>query len=172
MLLYVERRCGAVRVGASGQDEFEAWPASPCEQRADRRWAAASISGRLSRISLARLPGSRAIQVFAGSRAFSRSELFAGDGGQRQVGEGVADKFGLNAALAIELLFEWEDDQHAVDVFLDELDAVLLPGPELWADEEEDGDAEAVQLLGELEVDVGEVDEDGEHGAAVADGRA
>ncbi len=53
---------------------------------------------------------------------------------------------------------------------LHELDAVLLPGPELRADEEEDRDAEAVQFFGELEVDVGEVDEDGDVGAAVADG--
>ncbi len=79
----------------------------------------------------------------------------------------MADEFRLDAALAVELLFEGEDDQHAVDVFLHELDAVLFPGPELRADEEEDGDAEAVEFLGELEVDVGEVDEDGEGGTAL-----
>ncbi len=38
------------------------------------------------------------------------------------------------------------------------------------ADEEEDGNAEAMQLFGELEMDVGEVDEDGKGGAALADG--
>ena len=47
---------------------------------------------------------------------------------------------------------------------------MLLPGPELGADEEDDGDAEAVELLGQLEVDVGEIDEDGDIGAAGADG--
>ena len=84
----------------------------------------------------------------------------------------MADELGLNAALAVELLFKGEDDQHAVDIFLDELDAVLLPGPELRADEEDDGNAEAVQLLGELEVDVGEVDEDGDVGTALRGWRA
>jgi hypothetical protein len=47
---------------------------------------------------------------------------------------------------------------------------VLLPGPELGADEEDDGDAEAVELLGEGEVDVWEVDEDGEIWLAATDG--
>ncbi len=82
----------------------------------------------------------------------------------------MADEFGFHAALAIERLLEGEDHEHAVDVALDELDAVFLPGPELRADEEEDRDAEAMELFGELEVDVGEVDEDGERGAALADG--
>ena len=103
-------------------------------------------------------------RCWSGSRSLHGGELLAADGGQGQVGEGMADEFGFDAALAIELLFEGEDDEHAVDVALDELDAVLLPGPELRADEEDDGNAEAVEFLGELEVDVGEVDEDGDGG--------
>ena len=90
--------------------------------------------------------------------------------GSGKLGEGVADELGLDAVLAVELLFEWEDHEHLVDVFLDELDAVLFPGPELRADEEDDRNAEAMELFGELEVDVGKVDEDGYIGAAVADG--
>jgi hypothetical protein len=41
---------------------------------------------------------------------------------------------------------------------------VLLPGPELRADEVDDGNAEAVEFAGEAEVDLGEVDEDGDGG--------
>ena len=67
--------------------------------------------------------------------------------------------------VAIERLFEGKDDEHLVDVFLHELDALLFPGPELGAYEEDDGDAEAVELFGELEVDVGEIDEDSDVGA-------
>jgi hypothetical protein len=76
----------------------------------------------------------------------------------------VADELGLDAALAVERFLEGEDDEHLGDVFLDELDAVLLPGPQLRADEEDDRYAEAVELLGQLEVDVGKVDEDGDVG--------
>ena len=53
--------------------------------------------------------------------------------------------------------------------FLDQADAVFLPCPELGADEEDDGNAEIVELLGELEVNIGEVDEDGNIGPALAD---
>jgi hypothetical protein len=67
----------------------------------------------------------------------------------------MADEFGGDAALAVELLFKREDDQHALDVFAHEPDAVLLPGPELRADEVDDGNAEAVELLGEAEMNLG-----------------
>ena len=50
--------------------------------------------------------------------------------------------------------------------FADELDAVLLPGPELGADEVDDGDAETVEFVGESEMDFGKVDEDGDVGRA------
>ena len=46
-----------------------------------------------------------------------------------------------------------------------------LPGPELGADEPEDGDVEALAVFGEAEVDIGEVDEDGEGGAFLFQGR-
>ena len=97
-------------------------------------------------------------------------ELLAGDGGLRQIGEGMADEFGIDAAGAVVRLFEGKDDEHAANVLADEADSVLLPGPELWADEVDDGNAEAVEFFGEAEVDFGEVDEDGDGGAAGADG--
>ncbi len=105
-----------------------------------------------------------------GVEAVFGGELVAGDGGQRQIGEGMADELGLDAALAVELLLKREDDQHAADVFAHQPDAVLLPGPELRADEVDDGNAEAVELAGEAEVDFGEVDEHGDGGPARADG--
>src|SRR5579872_385584 len=93
-------------------------------------------------------------------------KIFAAIDGNRQVGEGVAYEFCAYAAVAIEGLLKGEDNQHAVDVALHELDAVFLPCPELRADEEEHGDSEPMELCGELEVNVGEIDEDGERGSA------
>src|SRR6185312_14232021 len=43
--------------------------------------------------------------------------------------------------------------------------AVLLPGPELRRDKVEDGNSGAVEMFGEREIHVGEVDENGEVGA-------
>jgi len=52
---------------------------------------------------------------------------------------------------------------------LDPAETALFPGPELGGDEPEDGDVEAFESLGEAEVDVGEVDEDGDGGAGALD---
>ena len=73
----------------------------------------------------------------------------------------MADKLGLHAAFAIERLLEGEDHQHPVDVLPDQLDAVLLPGPQLRADEVEDRNAQPVQLFGQPEVNLGKIDEYG-----------
>jgi hypothetical protein len=59
---------------------------------------------------------------------------------------------------AIERLLEREDHQHPVDVLPHQPDALLLPGPQLRADEVDDGNAEAVELPGQPEVDFWEVD--------------
>ena len=99
-----------------------------------------------------------------------RGVCLARDGRQRQCGEGVADEFGVDVAGAVEGGFEGEDDEHAVDEALHPAQAAALPGPELRADEPEDGDAEALAVHGEAEVDVGEVDEDGERGRVALDG--
>ena len=82
----------------------------------------------------------------------------------------MAYELGLDSAGAVEGGFEGEDDHHAGDALLHTAEAVALPGPELRADEVEDGDAEFFQLAGEAEVDVGEVDEDGDVGAVFFDG--
>src|SRR5206468_3124107 len=96
--------------------------------------------------------------------------MFAGDFGWEEIGEGVADEGDFDAMLPIERLLEGEDDNHLADIFLHELDAVLLPRPELGADKEDDGDAEPMELFGEFEVNVREVDEDRDIGPVLADG--
>ena len=82
----------------------------------------------------------------------------------------MADKIGLDAALAIILLFKRKDDQHALDIALNLLDAVRLPGPELRADEVDHRNAEAIEHLGEAEMNFRKVDEHGDGGAAGVDG--
>lgn len=88
--------------------------------------------------------------------------ILAADGRQRKHGERVADELGCYSAVAIEGLFEWEDNHHAVDALLNRAQTAALPGPELRADEPEDGNAEAFDVFGEAEVDLWEVDEDGD----------
>jgi len=95
---------------------------------------------------------------------------FAGDGGEGQLGQGMADEFGVYVAVAVESGFEGEDYHHAVDALLDPAETAALPGPELRADEVDDRDVEFFQLAGEAEVYVGEVDEDGDVGALLFDG--
>ena len=85
-------------------------------------------------------------------------------------GEGVADELGVDAAVAVEGLFEGEDDEHFADALLHPAEAAALPGPELRGDEPDDGDAGGVEVSGEAEVDVGEVDEDGDGGLVALDG--
>ena len=71
---------------------------------------------------------------------------------------------------AVERLFEGEDHQHSVDVLPHKPDASLLPGPQLRGDKIEDRDSQPVKLPGQPEVHFGEVDEDGELRAPLADG--
>ena len=85
------------------------------------------------------------------------------------MGEGVADEGGVDVAGSVEGGFEGEDDEHLRDALLNPAEAAALPGPELGGDEPEDGDVEALELAGEAEVDVGEVDEDGGGGAGGLD---
>src|ERR1017187_10151335 len=103
-------------------------------------------------------------------QAVVRSEPFPRKLGERQIGQRVADKLRLHTAFAIERLLKRKDHQHAIDVLLYQLDAVLFPGPKLRADKEDDWHAQAVELGGELEVDIREVDQDSDVGAMVADG--
>ena len=81
----------------------------------------------------------------------------------------MADEGGVDVAVAVESLFEGEDDEHFGDALLHPAETRTLPGPELRADEPDDGDAEFVEVFGEAEVDVGEVDENGDAGFFAAD---
>jgi hypothetical protein len=82
----------------------------------------------------------------------------------------MSDEFGIDAPGTVEGLLEGEDDEHLVDALLDPAEAAALPGPELRRDQPDDGDAGAAKMFGEAEVDVGEVDEDGDVGAVAAEG--
>jgi hypothetical protein len=70
---------------------------------------------------------------------------------------------------AVEGGLEGEDDEHVGDALLHPAQAAALPGPELRADQVDDGDVEAFAVGGEAEVDVGKVDEDGDGGALAVD---
>ncbi len=91
-------------------------------------------------------------------------------GRQGQLRQGVADECGVDASCAVEALFEGEDDHHAADPLLHPAEASALPGPELRTDEVDDGNVQLAELTGEAEVDVGEVDQDGDVGTALFDG--
>ena len=81
----------------------------------------------------------------------------------------MADEYGVYGSLLVEGLLEGKDDEHAVDALLDPAETAVLPGPELGADEPEDGNAGAAKVFGKTEVYVGEVDEDGCVGPLLAD---
>ena len=111
-------------------------------------------------------PGLGGVEVVLGGVGLSWERGRGGLGGE----ERMADELGVDAALAVEGLLEWKDDEHLGDALLDPAKTVALPGPELWRDEPYDGDAGAAQVASEAEVHVGEVDEDGDAGAIAADG--
>src|SRR5580704_8576587 len=98
------------------------------------------------------------------------SVRFAGDRGLRQLRQRVADELSVYAAGAVEAFFKREDDHHAGNALLHPAQAAAFPGPELRADKVEDRDTEFFQFAGKPEVDVGEVDQDGDVGAASPDG--
>ena len=82
----------------------------------------------------------------------------------------MSDEFGLDLAVAVEGLFEGEDDEHLRDALLDPAEALPFPGPELGGDEPDDGDVAVGEVAGDAEVDVGEIDEDGGGGWFSFDG--
>jgi hypothetical protein len=82
----------------------------------------------------------------------------------------MADERGVDVAGAVEVFFEGKDDHHAADALLDPLETAALPCPELWADAVDDGDGEFFKLASQAEVDVGEIDEDGDIWAVFFDG--
>jgi uncharacterized protein YdeI (YjbR/CyaY-like superfamily) len=95
--------------------------------------------------------------------------VFTRDGGEGKFRQGMTDKGGVDSSGAVELLFEWEDDHHTVDALLDPTEASALPGPKLWAYEVDDWDVQFFQLACQAEVDVWEIDKDGDVGATLFD---
>ena len=86
--------------------------------------------------------------------------------GRRKIGERMADELGCDAALAVELLFEGEDNQHLADVLANALDAPLLPSPQLRADVVNDGYVQLMEFASKAQVEVWEVDENSGIGTA------
>lgn len=105
----------------------------------------------------------RGIEIVLGGVGFS------GDCGQRERGEGMAYKLSIDTPGAVEGGFEWEDDEHLRNALFDPAEAAALPGPELRADKPEDWNAEALAVHGEAEVNIREVNEDGERGSVMLD---
>jgi len=95
--------------------------------------------------------------------------FIAGDGGEGKRRQWMADEFGVDSAGAVELGFKGEDYEHLRNVLLDPPQAAAFPRPKLWAYEPKNWNAEAAEVHCEAEVDVGEVDEDGEGGPVMLD---
>src|ERR1700758_3199024 len=73
----------------------------------------------------------------------------------------MAHERSIHSAVAIELLFEGEDDQRLIDVVADQADASLPPRPELRSDVIHGGDAALLHLAGDPPVERRRVDDDG-----------
>src|SRR5437879_12415111 len=78
----------------------------------------------------------------------------------RDLFEGMADKLRVYAAVAVELFFEWKDDQRLCDIFAQESNPTLAPRPKLWANVIDDWNAPFVHLPGDPPVESGRVDDD------------
>src|SRR5579875_725016 len=81
----------------------------------------------------------------------------------------MAHELGCDLAVLVKRGLEGKDDHHARDALLHPAKPLWLPRPELRADEVDDRNVERAKLVGEAEVDVREVDEDGGVGAALSD---
>src|SRR6185437_2973418 len=111
-------------------------------------------------------PGLRGVKVVLGSVGLAGKRSRGGCGGK----ERVADELGVDAALPVEGFLERKDDEHLGDALPDPAKPAALPGPELRRDEPDDGDARCAKVASEAEVDVREVDKDGDRGETAADG--
>lgn len=148
---------GRIEGGRDGKEELEAGRLGAIKKlRGGEKFG--EIGGELT----AAAAGQERDPLAVGVDLMGGGEVLARDGGQGESGEGMADKGGGDAAGGVEGLFKRKDDKDATDALLDPAKASSLPGPELGADEPEDGNARAMEAAGEAEVDVGEVDQDGE----------
>src|SRR5206468_5700382 len=78
----------------------------------------------------------------------------------------MADILGIDAAVAIELLFKREDDESFVHVLAEKFDAALPPCPELRSYVIHDRNATLLHLAGNTPVEGGRVNDDGQVGFA------
>src|ERR1044071_10316796 len=90
-----------------------------------------------------------------------RCKCFARYLWRRRVGQRMADIADFDAVARIEFLLERDDHDHLANIFFDLLYAAGAPGPYLRADKIEDGNAQAMQLARQAQVEVREVDQDG-----------
>ena len=89
------------------------------------------------------------------------------DAGRGQVGQRMSDELRFDAALAVELFLERENDQHLADILPHPFDASLLPRPKLRAHVVNDRHASLVHFAGESQVEVREVDKHGSIGPSL-----
>ncbi len=95
------------------------------------------------------------------------------DPGQRRhlVDERMPDMGDRYAVATVEVGLEREQDEHPVDELGDGADAPLAPGPDLRTDVVDDRNPEPLELAGEAQVELREVDQDGDRRTALLAGR-
>ena len=71
----------------------------------------------------------------------------------------MTNELHVDAGFPIDLFLERKDDQHLVDELTNLLDPSFTPGPDLWADVVDDGDAGILQTLRKPQIEIGKVDE-------------
>jgi len=114
--------------------------------------------------------GEKGDKGLGGIKAELCGVFLAGDAWRVSFGKRMADELRVDATLTVEAFLEGEDDEHLGDALLHPAQAAALPGPELWRDEPDDRNACAMKVLSETEVDVREVDEDGDIGPLLLNG--
>ena len=86
-----------------------------------------------------------------------------------EVHEGMSNERHRDARLAIQRLFEREDDQHVIHGLADRVQPSAPPGPDLRRDVVDDAHSSAAEVAREPEVEVGIVDEHGHVGELPVD---
>ena len=86
-----------------------------------------------------------------------------------QLGQRMPDKLSFDAPVAVKLLLEGKDSQHAIHVALDAADAILLPRPQLRAHEVDHRHAQGLQPPGQREIHVRKIDQNSSVGLFLRD---